>query len=42
MTCKFLFYFWSDTESQLQAVCSISYTDASVLQTIVCKYFNLV
>ena len=22
MTCKFLFCFWSDTESQLQAVCS--------------------
>ena len=27
MTCKFLFCFWSDTESQLEAVCSFSYTE---------------
>ena len=31
MTCTFLFCFWSDTEPQLQAVCSISYTDQAFI-----------
>ena len=37
---KFLFRFWSDTESQLQTVCRFSYNVlvyASVVQTQVCK-----
>ena len=32
MTCKFLFCIRSDTESQLQAVCSFSYTECYMLQ----------
>ena len=30
MTCEIIFCFWSDTKSQLAAVCSFSYTELAI------------
>ena len=39
MTCEFLFCFWSDTYSQLEEVCSFSYTGL-VIQEVFHVYLN--